>query len=138
MKLLALAGVVALIACTKHEQLSRQPAEAAGQIQTWVPVSTALEDAKRVMEQHDFSCSVMTNSTFADVTNATFLYCDCRQANSRLIPTVYQMWKVALIVRDGKVSDVRVNTGLQGYEPNAQPGCCSGRADSVPVPLGTS
>lgn len=114
MKSLALVAMVALAGCARHEKLSDQPAKAAAQIQVWVPLGTSVGDAQRVMEQHDFSCSVMTNSSFGDLTNATFLYCDSREANSRLIPTVYQIWKVALVLSDGKVSDVRVNTGLKG------------------------
>jgi hypothetical protein len=114
MKILALAIVLAVGGCAHPEKLSEQPAQAAAQIRSWVPVGTSLADAQRMMEQHHFSCSVMTNSSFGDLTNATFLYCDYREANSRLIPTVYQMWKVALILSNGEVSDVRVNTGLKG------------------------
>jgi len=66
------------------------------------------------MEQHRFSCAVVTNSNFGNLTNATFLYCHYREANSRLIPTVYQMWNVALVLSNDQVSDVRVTTGLKG------------------------
>ena len=91
-----------------------QPGKAALQIQSWVPDGTSLADARHIMEQHQFTCSVLTNASFGDLTNADFLYCDYRLANSQITPVVYQMWMVALVLNDGKVSGVRVNTGLKG------------------------
>jgi len=114
MKIIPLLTLLAFCGCAHTEKLSDQPAQAASQIERWVPIGTPLTQAQRVMEQHHFTCSVMTNSTFGDLKGIDFLYCDYREANSQLVPVVYQVWQVALVLADGKISSVRVSTGLKG------------------------
>jgi hypothetical protein len=114
MRILALAFILALAGCAHDEKLSEQPATAVTQIQNWIPVGTSLADAQRIMEQHLFICSTMTNSSFGDLKAADFLYCDRRDSDSRVTPIVTRRWQVALVVADGKISAVRVATGLIG------------------------
>lgn len=114
MKILALAVMLAVAGCAHDEKLSDQPTQAAAQIQGWVPVGTLQTDAQHIMEQHHFTCSVMTNSSFVGLTNADFLYCDYRLADSRVSPIVTTRWQVALVLADGKISAVHVTTGLIG------------------------
>ena len=109
MKILALAFILAASGCARGDKLSEQPAQAAAQIQIWVPVGTSLADARHIMEQHQFKCSMMTNSSFGDLKAADFLYCD-HSAGS----PVSRRWQVALVLSDSKISDVRVSTGLVG------------------------
>ena len=114
MRILAMASVLAVSGCAHSDNLSDQPAQAASQIQSWVPLGTSLAEAQRIMEQHQFKCSTMTNSSFGNLTSADFLYCDRRDADSQITPTVIRRWQIALVLSDGKVSAVKVNAGLTG------------------------
>ena len=111
MKILALAIILAASGCARGDKLSEQPAQAAAQIQSWVPVGTPLADARHIMEQHQFKCSVMTNSSFGDLKAADFLYCDHSESAGS---PVIRRWQVALVLSDSKIADVRVSTGLVG------------------------
>src|SRR6266567_614408 len=109
MKTLALALVLVVTGCARNERLQEQPAAATSQIRGWIPGGTSLPDARRIMEQHHFTCSMMTNSSFGDLKAADFLYCDRRDPDSRITPIVIRRWQVALVLSDGRVSDVRVS-----------------------------
>jgi len=111
MKILVLAFILAASGCARSDKLSEQPAQAAAQIQNWVPVGTSLADARHIMEQHQFKCSVMTNSSFGDLKSADFLYCDYSASAGW---PIIRRWQVALVLSDSKISDVRVSTGLIG------------------------
>jgi hypothetical protein len=113
-KILALAIVLAVSGCARVDKLSEQPAQAASQIQSWVPVGTSLADAQRTMELHQFKCSMMTNSNFGDLKAIDYLYCDRSDSDSQITPIVIKRWQVALVSSDGKISAVRVRTGLTG------------------------
>jgi hypothetical protein len=113
MRIVALAVVLALGGCA-HEKLSEQPTQAASQIQSWVPVGTSLADAQHIMQQHHFACSVMTNSGSGDLKPVVFLYCDRHVIDKQANRDVVRRWQVALIVSDGKISAMRVSTGLSG------------------------
>lgn len=112
MKNLILALTLALTGCTSEEQL--RPKTATAQIMNWVPVGTSLANAKHIMEQRRFTCSLMTNSNFGDLKAIDFLYCDRSDSSNIVTPIVVRRWQVALILGDGKVSDVQVTTGLIG------------------------
>ena len=116
MKILALAIILAASGCARGDKLSHQPAQAAAQIQIWVPVGTSVADAQRIMEQHQFKCSVMTNASFGDLglTNADFLFCGRSDPDSLITPVAIQGWRVALILTNKTVSGLRVSTDLTG------------------------
>ena len=61
------------------------------------------------MQQHQFTCAVVTNGSFGTMEPADYLYCDKSEGG-----IVQQRWQVALILIDGKVSAVRVKTGMVG------------------------
>ena len=109
MRFLLLIVFIALAGCSLAERLSSQPAEATAQIQRWVAVGTSATDARRIMEQHGFTCTLVTNSAFADLRGVDYLYCD-RQEGS----ITKQRWQAALVLVEGKVSEVRVTTGFVG------------------------
>lgn len=111
MKILAFAFMLAVSGCAHDEKLSDKPAQAAAQIQSWVPIGTLQTNAQSIMEQHHFSCSVMTNSSFGDLKAADFLYCDYRASAGW---PVIRRWQVALVLSNSEVSGVRVSTGLIG------------------------
>jgi hypothetical protein len=111
MKILALVIMFAVVGCSHDQKLSEQPSQVVAQIRTWVPAGTSQTDAQRIMEQHHFTCSKMTNSSFGDLKVADFLYCT-RSASAGW--PVQQRWQVALVLSNSNVSDVRVGTGLVG------------------------
>ncbi len=55
MRILALTVVLVVGGCAHDEKLSDQPAQAATQIQNWVPVGTSLADAQHIIEQRHFT-----------------------------------------------------------------------------------
>jgi hypothetical protein len=101
--------LVALCGCSRAERLSEQPSKAASQIESWVPLGTSLSDARQIMQQHRFTCSVVTNGSFEELRGADYLYCDYSASG-----TVRRRWQAALVLVEGKVSAIRVTTGLIG------------------------
>ena len=114
MKILVLIAVLGLAGCAHNERLSDQPAQAAIQVQNWIPIGTSLDDARHIMEKHHFNCSEKTNDNFGDLKFADFLYCEYQTADSHATPAAVNRWQVALVLNKGKVSDVLVTTGAAG------------------------
>ena len=94
---------------TKAEGLFPQPSEAAAQVQRWVAVGTSAADARRIMEQRGFTCSLITNGTFGSLRGVDYVYCDRRTGG-----IIQQRWQAALVLIKGKVSTVHVATGVVG------------------------
>jgi hypothetical protein len=107
MRFLPLILLVALAGCSRAERLSSQPTEAAAQIQRWVAVGTSSSDARRVMEQQGFTCSLVTNGAFGTLRGVDYVYCDRREGS-----ITQQRWQAALVLVEGKVSAVHVTTGV--------------------------
>jgi hypothetical protein len=74
-----------------------------------VPVGTPVEDAQRFMEQEGFACSREANAEFLDRKGLDYLYCDRSEGG-----IVQRRWQVAVVHRDGKVTEVIASTGLVG------------------------
>ena len=109
MRYLLLILLAALPSCSRAERLSAEPDEATAQVKRWIPVGTSVAHARRIMEQHGFACSLVTNSAFADLRETDYVYCDRREGSM-----TQRRWQAALVLVDGKVSGVRVTTGLVG------------------------
>ena len=101
--------LVAVVGCSQGERLSAQPAEATAEVQRWVPIGTQVSQARRIMQQHGFSCSLVTNGAFADLRGVDYLYCDRRESG-----ITQHRWQAALVLVRGKVSAVHVTTGVVG------------------------
>ena len=74
-----------------------------------IPVGTSVADAERFMRPEGFKCSETTNGEFLDRQGLDYLYCD--RSDSGI---VQRRWQVAIVHRDGKVSEVLASTGLVG------------------------
>jgi hypothetical protein len=109
MRFLPLILFIAFAGCSRAERLSTQPTEATAQVQRWVAVGTSATDARRVMEQHGFTCSFVTNGTFGTLRGVDYVYCDRREGS-----IIQGRWQAALVLVEGKVSGVHVTTGLIG------------------------
>jgi len=109
MRFLLLIFFIALAGCSRADRLSAQPAEATAQIQRWVAVGSSSANARRIMEQHGFTCSLVTNGAFGTLRGVDYVYCDRREGS-----ITQQRWQAALVLVEGKVSAVHVTTGLVG------------------------
>jgi len=108
MRFLPLILFVVLAGCSRAERLS-SPAEATAQVQRWVAVGTPATDARQVMEQHGFTCSLVTNGTFGTLRGVDYVYCDRLEGS-----ITKQRWQAAIVLVEGKVSAVHVTTGFVG------------------------
>lgn len=106
---LGIFAAIALSGCSHTAELSEQPSVAASQIEHWVPLGSTAGDALRVMRQHGFACSTVTNGTFGNLRGVNYLYCDHSSGG-----IVQRRWQAALVLAGGKVSGVQVSTGLVG------------------------
>jgi hypothetical protein len=61
------------------------------------------------MEQHGFTCAVVTNGSFGTIRSIDYVYCDRREGS-----VVKRRWQAALILANDRVSEVHVTTGLVG------------------------
>ena len=67
MNKLPLILMIFLIGCSHPESNSQKLGE---QIQKWVPFGTSLEEAQKTMEQHQFTCSVVSYENAAQMSNS--------------------------------------------------------------------
>ena len=74
-----------------------------------IPIGTPIDDARRFMELEGFEYSRKTNEPFLDRNGLDYIYCD--RSDGSLIQ---RRWQIAVIHRDGKVSEVLASTGLVG------------------------
>jgi hypothetical protein len=86
--------------------LSVPPTDADAQVRRWIAVGTSASEARRIMEQHGFTCSLVTNGAFGASRGIDFVYCDKRQGS-----LTQQRWQAALVLVEGRVSAVQVTTG---------------------------
>src|SRR5262245_26147337 len=73
------------------------------------PVGTSLPDDERFMQSEGFKCSQPTNGEFLGRRSLDYLYCDRSDGE-----IVQRRWQVAIVHREGKVSEVLASTGLVG------------------------
>ena|SRR5688500_6878309 len=110
MRLVVVAFLIGgLAGCSRGARLSTQPAEAAAQIQGWIAAGSGASDAKRIMEQHGFTCSFVTNGAFGTLRGIDYVYCDRSEGG-----IAQKRWQVGLVLVAGNVSEVQVTTGLVG------------------------
>jgi hypothetical protein len=67
MKILPLVLLVALTGCDHPESRAQKMGE---QISQWVPVGTPLAAAQRIMEEHQFTCSVVSYANAEQMSNS--------------------------------------------------------------------
>src|ERR1039458_1024591 len=66
MKTLTLILLLALIGCSRSESPSQK---ASKQIQQWIPPETSLASARQIVEQHGFTCSIVSYDSIGAITN---------------------------------------------------------------------
>ncbi len=101
--------LLAMCGCSHEERLSEQQSVAGSQIEHWVGPGTSLIEARRIMQEHGFTCSVVTNGSFGDLRGADYLYCDYSSGGA-----VRRRWQAALLLANQQVTEIRVTTGLVG------------------------
>ena len=90
-------GTDALLARKGVQHLSSPPSGGITQALRWVQVGMPASDAQRLMEQHGFSCSVVTNGTLGSLAGKDYVCCDRHEG-----------WQTVLLLVEGKVSAVKV------------------------------
>jgi hypothetical protein len=88
-----------------------QPPKMIDAITSRVPVGTPVDDAQRFMEREGFTCSRESNADFRDRKGLDYIYCRCDRP---LDLFVSRGWMIAIVHRDGKVTEVLANTELTG------------------------
>ena len=74
-----------------------------------VPLGTPLEVAQRLMAEEGFLCFRRTKASVLDREGIDSLWCDRLEGG-----IVQRRWQVALVHRDGRVTEVLPSTGLVG------------------------
>ncbi len=87
------------------------------EIQKIIPVSSDIEEAKKLMEANGFSCSLKQDTSFMEWSekdekvlhnNLDFLYCDKELPINQYCA---RRWQIAIAHEHGKVSDIYVSIG---------------------------
>lgn len=74
-----------------------------------VPVGASVTAAEQYMKTQGFDCSRKVNAEFGSRSGIDYLYCDRREGW-----LVQRRWQIAVIHRDGRVTEVEAGTGLVG------------------------
>jgi hypothetical protein len=98
--------ILALAGCGRREAVLAQPGRVMKQVHEWVPSGTPIAEAEKILAAHQFSWSVVSNSSFADYTNAILLIGHPTVAAVQAIPAAPPRWSVVLVITNGEVSTV--------------------------------
>jgi hypothetical protein len=99
---------LALVGCGRREAVLAESVRVMKHVHEWIPSGTPIASAEVILDAHQFRWSVMTNSSFADATNATLLVCHPVGARSEAKPAAPQKWSVVLVITNGNVSSVHL------------------------------
>jgi hypothetical protein len=88
-----------------------EPRKMSAAILTNVPVGTSVGDARAFMEREGFECRLVQNGSFGDRTGLDYLSCSCDRREGLLVT---RHWHIALVCRDGKITEVLAKTALTG------------------------
>jgi hypothetical protein len=100
--------ILALAGCGRRAAVLAQPVRVMKQVQEWVPSGTPVAEAEKILASHQFSPTLVRNSSFADNTNATLLVCHPAVAATQAIPEAPPRWSVVLVITNGNVSTVHL------------------------------
>lgn len=105
--------LVAITGCAGTRSVTRgieEPPRMVEVVLAQVPIGTPVEDAQRFMEREGFACTRSTNAAFLDRKGLDCIHCDRSEGSG----WVQRRWQVAVVHRDGKVTEVIASTGLVG------------------------
>ena len=83
-----------------------------------IPIGTHLQEAKRVMEQNDFTCKTKEDSSFVEYLDETtekvhegkdFLWC---YKSMRIKPLTLRRWQAIIVYERDAVSELYVSSGI--------------------------
>jgi hypothetical protein len=109
---LASAALIAMTGCAGTRPSTRgieEPPRMVEAVLGHAPVGTPIDDAQRFMEREGFDCRRETNAEFLDRKGLDYIYCDRSEGG-----VVRRRWQVALVHRDGQITEVIASTGLVG------------------------
>jgi hypothetical protein len=98
--------VLALVGCGRREAVLAESVGVMNHVHEWVPSGTPIAEAERILDAHQFSWTVATNSSFAESTNATLLVCHPPVPSTK--PAAPLRWSIVLVITNGNVSSVHL------------------------------
>jgi hypothetical protein len=104
--------VLTLVGCGHREAVLAEPVRVMKQVHEWVPSGTPMAEAEKILDAHRFGWTVVTNSPFADSTNATLLVCHPPAVSTQSIHAP-QKWSIVLVLTNGNVSTVHLTKGVK-------------------------
>lgn len=107
MKYAAVILMLTLVGCGRRPAVLAEPVRVMKQVHEWIPSGTPAAEAEKILDAHQFNWSLMTNSSFADSTNATLIVCHPAPASSQAIHAS-QKWSIVLVLTNGDVSSVHL------------------------------
>lgn len=97
--------------CKSAFQLEPPAENARNFLVSRIPIGTPESMAKITMEENLFVCYEVRQGEFLAQKNIDYLYCDRSDYKSFLI---YRRWQIAFILKNKKVNDIIVSTGILG------------------------
>jgi hypothetical protein len=104
--------LVAAAGCTGMQPVTlgiEEPPRMVEAVLSRIPVGTPIEDAERFMEREGFACVRATQAEFLDRKGLNYIYCDRTEGG-----IVQRRWQVAVVHKDGEVTEIITSTGLIG------------------------
>ncbi len=87
---------------------------ATAQIQSWVPLGTSALDAKKIMQQHGFSCTLDHDTRLSAEVVVDDLYCEMVWPATPSLEFPQRRWQAILFLKSDKVAGVVVRINLGG------------------------
>ena len=115
-RLLAAALLLAAGCATTNDAppLPENYSGALAQIQKWAPVGTPAAEAKKIMQQHGFKCTLERDTRLSAEQVVDDIYCELVWPATPNASLTQRRWQAFLILSNDKVSNIMVATGLVG------------------------
>jgi hypothetical protein len=118
--LLTIFFAFSLIICQAEQKIKMRKKQQAmkQEVAKYIPIGSSIEDAQRILEANGFKCMLREQRSFAEMNygelverqeNMDFLWCD-KEKGSWLFCD--RRWQVAIVHKNGIVSDIFVSIGL--------------------------
>lgn len=108
MKYAAVILMLTLVGCGRQPAILAESVRVMKQVHEWVPSGTPTGEAEKILDAHQFSWTLVTNTSFAESTNATLLLvCHAPPVSTQAIHAP-QKWSIVLILTNGNVSSVHL------------------------------
>lgn len=112
MKYAAVILMLTLVGCGRRPAVLAEPVRVMNQVHQWVPSGTPTAEAEQILAAHQFSWSLVTNSSFAESTDAALLVCHPPAVSTQATHGP-QKWSIVLVLTNGSVSSVHLTKPIK-------------------------